>query len=126
MLVTHSLLLQDELLVVQNLLRVTILNVDPERLSSTVVSLVPNEGSMGSEIKLNPYQGASDWLDVGFKLESGELMDLIQDCLAHLWEADNVTNLMSIHVVEVMPLELGFLLNLASNVIQMHHLCELS
>lgn len=125
-LVTYGLLLQDKLLVVQDLLRITIFNVDPERFSSAMVSLVPDERSMGSKIKLNPYQGASDWLDVGFKLEARKLVDLIQDSLTHLGEADNVTNLMGIHVVKVVPLELGLLLNLASNVVEMHHLCELA
>ena len=43
-------------------------------------------------------------------------MDLIQNRLAHLWEVDNISNLVRSHVIEVMPLELRLLFNLASDV----------
>ena len=53
-------------------------------------------------------------------------MNLVKYGLSHLSEVNNFADLLSIHIIEVMPLELGFFLNLACYFIQMHHLCELS
>ena len=53
-------------------------------------------------------------------------MDLVQDGLAHLGEANYLADLLCIHVVEVMPLELRLLLDLPGNVVKVHHLSELS
>lgn len=53
-------------------------------------------------------------------------MNLIQNCLAHLREVDDLTDLLSIHVVEMVPLKLSLFLDLASNVVEMHHLSELA
>ena len=52
-------------------------------------------------------------------------MNLIKNCLTHLREVYDLAYLLSIHIIKVMPLELSFLLNLAGNLIQMHHLCKL-
>ena len=52
-------------------------------------------------------------------------MNLIKNRLTHLREVYDLAYLLSIHIIEVMPLELRLLLNLASNVIKVHHLSEL-
>ena len=78
------------------------------------------------QIKLDPDQGASKWLYISFQLKARELMYLIQNGFAHFWKVDDLSNLLCVHVVKVLPLELGFLFNLACNVIEVHHLCELS
>ena len=126
MLIAQSSLLQNELLVVQDLLRVTVLNLYPERLSGSVVALIPDEGWVGSKVQLNTDQSPRDGLHVGFKLEAWELVDLIQDILAHLWEVHDLAYLLSIHVVEVVPLKLRLFLDLSRNVIEVHHLSELA
>ena len=118
--------MQDELLVVENLLRIAVFNIDPERLGSAVIPLVPYERGVGAEVQLYPYQGACDRKDVGFKLEAGELVDLVKNCLAHLWEVDDFTDLLRVHIIEVVPLELSLFLDLTSDIIKVHHLCELT
>jgi len=125
-LVPQRALLQDELLAVQDLLRVAILHIDPERLCGTVVALIPHELLVGAHVKLNTHQGASDGLYVSLKLKPGQLVDLVENGLAHLGEVDHLTNLLRIHIVEVVPLELRFFLYLASDVLKVHHLCELA
>ena len=52
-------------------------------------------------------------------------MNLVKYGLAHFWEVNYLTDLLSIHIIEVMPLKLRFLLNLACYFIQMHHLGKL-
>ena len=47
-------------------------------------------------------------------------MYLIQNGFAHFWEVDDLSNLLRVHVVKVLPLELGFLFNFACNVIEVH------
>ena len=110
----------------QDLLRVAIFNVDPEGFGSAMVSLIPNEGLVGPQVELNTNQGACDRLDVGFKFEAGGLMDLVQDRLPHLREVYDLTYLLRVHVIEVLPLELGFLLDFSGNVLKVKHLSELS
>jgi len=81
---------------------------------------------MCSQVKLNSYEGSCEWLDVGFEFKSRELVDLVENNFAHFGEADNLAELLSRHVIKVVPLELGFLLNLTGYIFQVEHLSELS
>lgn len=81
-----------------------------------MVALVPDERVMGLKVDFNPDQGSRDGLYIGLKLEAGELVDLIQDCLAHFGDVDDLADLLRIHVIKVVPLELRLLLDLARNV----------
>ena len=58
-------LFQNELLVVQNLLRISILYHYPERFCPPMESGVPLELFMGLQFKLNPHSASSDRLHEG-------------------------------------------------------------
>lgn len=126
MFVPERTLLENKLLAVQDLLRVTVFDVDPEGLCGAMVPLVPYKRLMRSDVKLDTNQSARDGLNVSFKLKAWQLMDLVQDGLAHLWIVDNFANLLSVHVVEVMPLELRLLFDFAGDIIEVLHLRELT
>ena len=69
------------------------------------------------DIQLNADQSASDGLNIRLELKSGKLVNLVQDCLSHLRMVYDLSNLLGIHVVKMMPLELSLLLNLTGNII---------
>ena len=61
----------------QNLLGVTIFDIDPERLSSAMIPLIPHKRLVRFDVQLDANQGARDGLDIGLELKSWQLMDLI-------------------------------------------------
>lgn len=107
-------------------LRVAILNDYPEGLRCSVVAHVPSECCVSLQVKFNSHQSSRDRLDISLELEPRELVDLIEDDFAHLREVDNLSDLLSVHIIEMMPLELSFLLNLSRYLLYVRHLCELS
>ncbi len=126
MLISNRSLFENKLLAVQNLLRIAVFYIDPEWFSCTMVSLIPDERRVSSQVKFDSNQGPCNWLHIGFKLKAREFVDLVKNGLAHFREVDDLTDLLSIHIVEVMPLKLGLLLYLSSYIFHVCHLCELS
>ena len=126
MLLFSLVLFEYKLLRMQNLFRITIFNNDPKWFSSTVVPGVPREWSVRLQIKLNSYKRPSYWLNVCLKFKSRELVYLIQDNLAHLREAYYLSDLLRVHIIKVVPLELSLLFNFTRNFFDVRHLTELA
>ena len=53
-------------------------------------------------------------------------MDLAENSFAHFWEIYHLSDLVSTHIIKVMPLELSLFLNSARYLIQMQHVSELT
>jgi len=53
-------------------------------------------------------------------------VDLIKDYFAHLREANYFSDLLGIHIVEMVPLELSFLFDFSGNFFNVWHLTELA
>ena len=66
--------------------------------------------------ELDPQDGARDRLDVCRQVEAGELVDIAVDELAHLWESDELADLLRLEIVEALPREV-LLLDLLDDVL---------
>lgn len=110
----------------ENLLRVAVLYYNPKRFSISMISLVPGERGMSFKVQLDSDECSSHWLNVSFQLKTWEFMNLIENYFTHFREANYFTDLLRIHVVKVMPLELRFLFDLAGDFLNVRHLCELA
>lgn len=53
-------------------------------------------------------------------------MNLAQNGFAHLRKVDHFANLVCCHVIKVVPLKLGLFLNFSRNLLQVHHVGELT
>ena len=126
MLLAQRTLFENELLTVQDLLRVTIFDLDPEWFSRTMVSLIPHKRIVRLHIQLDPHQGARDRHYVSFEFETWKFVDLVQNSFTHLRVVDDLADLLGVHVVEMVPLKLCFLFDFACYILQVHHLSELS
>ena len=83
-----------------------------------MIPLVPHERLMSPQINFYSYQTPSDRLYVSVvKLKTRELVNLVKYGLAHLRKVDDVTDLVSCHVVKMMPLELRLLFDPSRDVI---------
>lgn len=64
-----------------------------------------------SDSELNLDDTSSDRLDVCLKFETRELVHKFVDNLAHFRKLDDFSDLLSTHVIEVLPCELFLFLN---------------
>mmetsp|Transcript_58238 Transcript_58238/g.125947 ORF Transcript_58238/g.125947 Transcript_58238/m.125947 type:complete len:267 (-) Transcript_58238:3132-3932(-) len=94
-------LLEDKHLLVQDLLPIHILHEDPEGLGPAVHSRIPLE--IWCDRQLHHEAGARDGLNIGAQIKLGKLMDQLVDGLAHLGEANELTNLSTGQVIVALP-----------------------
>lgn len=91
-----------------------------------MVANIPSELVMCLEIEFNANESPRHWLHIRFQLKTWELVDLVQNSLSQLWKPDYFSDLLGVHLIKVMPLELCFLFNLSSNLLHVGHLSKLS
>ena len=90
--------LEEEVLVVQDRLRVDVLDKDPKGLGLAVDFFIPLE--VGRNGKLHFEGRTSDGLNVSRQFEFGELVDVLVDRLSQLGRTNQFANLSRIQVVQ--------------------------
>mmetsp|Transcript_78204 Transcript_78204/g.172581 ORF Transcript_78204/g.172581 Transcript_78204/m.172581 type:complete len:210 (+) Transcript_78204:2591-3220(+) len=101
MLLLSTSFLQHEHLLVQNLLSIHILHKNPEGLGAAMDLWIPLE--VRCDGQLHHETGASDGLDIGTQVQLWELVNQLVDGFAHLWEANQLTNLRTGEIVVALP-----------------------
>mmetsp|Transcript_58155 Transcript_58155/g.185069 ORF Transcript_58155/g.185069 Transcript_58155/m.185069 type:complete len:335 (-) Transcript_58155:3332-4336(-) len=90
-----------KVLMVQDGLAIPVLHKDPERLHPAVDLLLPFEVRSDGEVDLEDRTG--DGLHLRRQLEARELVHKLVDRLAHLGEADQLSDLLAAEVVVALP-----------------------